>query len=78
MEFSLDEVPFLLEGGGGRGMLETFCEKSRGPSHFPEWIKARLFTNTYTKTSDPPPSSSMEDKSNRKCYSHNRVCPQSS
>ena len=28
-------------------------------SHFPEWINAWPFTNTYTKTSDPSPTSSM-------------------
>ena len=48
---------FLLEGVG-RGILEFFCKKKSWPSHFPEWIDAWPFTNTDTKTPDPPPTSS--------------------
>ena len=37
-------VFFILEGGGGggwgRGILEFFGEKSRGPPHVLEWINA--------------------------------------
>ena len=47
-----------LGGGGIRGILEIFLRKKSWPSHFPEWINAWPFTNTYTKTSDPPPTSS--------------------
>ena len=52
-------------GGGGvsRGILEIFLRKKSWPSHFPEWINAWPFTNAYTKTSDPTPTSS---KNNRK------------
>ena len=45
---------FNWGGGVGRGILEIFAKKAV-PSHFPEWINAWPFTNTYTKTSDPPP-----------------------
>ena len=40
------EGTFLIGGWGGgvvRGILEIFCEKSRGP---PDWINAWPFTNT--------------------------------
>ena len=40
----------LIGGGGGGGgvgpaILEFFCVKGRGPSHFPDWINAWPFTN---------------------------------
>jgi len=38
--------------------FRNFLQKKSWPSHFPEWINAWPFTNTYTKTSDPPPTSS--------------------
>ena len=56
----LGKLCFLLGWGweGGSGYFRNFLGKKSWPSHFPEWINAWPFTNTYTKTSDPPPTSS--------------------
>ena len=52
----LGKVRFLLGGRGvGRGILEFFGEKSRGPPTFWNGFNACLFRNTQTKTSDHPP-----------------------
>ena len=53
----LGKVRFLLGGGGrgvGRGILEFFGEKRRGPPTSWNGFNACLFRNTQTKTSDPP------------------------
>ena len=57
------EGMFFTGGGGGgegvgRGILEIFLREKSWPSHIPEWINAWPFTSNYTKTSDPPPTSS--------------------
>ena len=61
----LGKVRFLLGGGRGvgRGILEFFGEKRRGPPTSWNGFNACLFRNTQTKTSDPPP---IQDKNNRK------------
>ena len=69
---------FLLEGGGWVGVFWNFFAKKSWPSHIPEWIGAWPFTNTDTKTPDPPPTSSKtkitgSEITNRKCYSNNRL-----
>ena len=51
---------YVFYGGGGgvsRGILEIFCEKSRGPPISQNGLMWP-FTNAYTKTSDPAPTSS--------------------
>ena len=52
----------------GRGILEFFGEKSRGPPTSWNGFNACLFRNTQTKTSDPPPPPPLpiQDKNNRK------------
>ena len=53
----LGKVRFLLGGRGvGRGILEFFGEKSRGPPTSWNGFNACLFRNTQTKTSDHPPA----------------------
>ena len=52
----LGKVRFLLGGRGvGRGVLEFFGEKRRGPPTSWNGFNACLFRNTQTKTSAPPP-----------------------
>ena len=67
MESSLDDnheyallgkVPFLLGGGVGRGMLETFCEKSRGPPTSENGLKhdpSQIPTQKHLTLPPPPP-----------------------
>ena len=47
-----------LISGPGSGHFRNFLRKKSWSSPFSEWIDAWPFTNTYTKTSDPPPNSS--------------------
>ena len=63
----LAKVRFLLGGGGrgvGRGILEFFGEKRRGPPTSWNGFNACLFRNTQTKTSDPPPPHLSKTKIN--------------
>ena len=52
-------------GGGGPGYFRNFWPKKSGPSHFPDWIYAWPFINTYTKACDPPPPPTRQNKINR-------------
>ena len=58
----LGKVCFLL-GGSGSGYFRNFLREKSWPFHSPEWISAWPFTNTFTKTSDPTPTSSKTKRS---------------
>ena len=81
--YRVREVRFFAAGGGGgvgQSILDIFCEKSRGPPTSQNGLMhdpSQIPTQKHAKTSDPPPTSSKA-KNNRKCYSHNPICAQSS
>ena len=55
----LGKVPFLLGGGGvGRGILEIFCGKSRGPPTSQNRLMhdpSKIPTQKHLTLSPPPP-----------------------